>query len=37
MLNFQERVKNKENKLTELEEDLVEYILKNKEAVSQFL
>ena len=35
MLSFQERVKNKENKLTELEEDLVDYILKNKEAVSQ--
>ncbi len=35
MLGFQERVKNKENKLTELEEDLVDYILKNKEAVSQ--
>ncbi|MDT2741242.1 MurR/RpiR family transcriptional regulator [Lactococcus garvieae] len=35
MLSFQERVKNKENKLTELEEDLVHYILKNKEAVSQ--
>ncbi len=35
MLNFQERVKNKENKLTELEEDLVDYILKNKEEISQ--
>lgn len=35
MLSFQERVKNKENRLTELEEDLATYILKNKKEVSQ--
>ncbi|GAB2022813.1 MurR/RpiR family transcriptional regulator [Pseudolactococcus yaeyamensis] len=35
MLNFQERVKNKENRLTELEEDLAAYISENKEEVSQ--
>lgn len=35
MLSFQERIRNKENRLTELEEDLADYILKHKEEVSQ--